>query len=83
MIDPGVTSHDFLSVDGQDELMMVHHPPMLDTRIQSVSRTIGPIKTPSEANSACLELFWSLGNHWIPYTQSQKAITSSTKSDVS
>ena len=34
-------------------------------------------------NSACPGLFWSLGNQWIPFTQSRKAVSISTKSDVS
>ncbi len=47
----------------------------------SVSRTIEPNKTPSGGSSgACPGLFWSLGNRWIPCTQSWKAISISTKS---
>ncbi len=35
------------------------------------------------ANGACPGLFWSLRNRWIPYTQSRKVFSSSTKSEVS
>ncbi len=49
----------------------------------SVSQPIGPNNPPPPggANDACARLFWSLGNWWIPYTQSRKAILISTKSD--
>ncbi len=64
-------------------IFMLLHPRVLDTRTVLFSKSdLRNQRNPLRGgHGACPGLFWSLGNQRMPYTQSRKTVSISTKSD--